>query len=290
MKNLGPDDPITLSAMFNLARTYLHVDEPEKSYELLVTVLKKREHFFGPEHPDTLMTRNELGMNLVTRKIRLHEAERLINSVHETRKRILGEEHAYTLWSANDLSKVWCELGRFEEAIALLEKTKPVVSRTLGEKHAGLTMTKANLAKVYILSGRWDSAKTLIREVREVVPERHPDRVYTEWGHAYVLFHHEGKVKEAEEVCHKVLSLVSGTKDHASVDASVLKTVELLLLIYRSQGKEIEFDELRKKYPDVIVKQELEGSVGASSQSSKDSRGGGSHPLGLRARGSSRTF
>ena len=282
-RHLGPDDPLTLSAMFNLARTYMHVDEPEKSYQLLVTVLSKREHFFGPEHPDTLMTRNELGMNLVVRKTRLHEAERLVRSVLESRKKVLGEEHAYTLWSANDLSKVWCELRRFDEAIALLEKTKPIVKRTLGEEHAGMTMTKANLAKVYILSDRWDSAKKLIRELRQVVPDGHPDRVYTEWGHAYVLFHHEGNAKEAEEACHKVLSWVSGTKEQESVNANVLKTIELLLRIYQSQGRIAEFEELRQKYPDAPVKQ-------GTGQPSICPQAEDSRPVGLRARGSSHTF
>jgi len=64
----GADDPLTLTAMFNLARTYLHADEHERSEELLREVLAKREYFFGSEHPDTLMVRNELGMSLCAQK------------------------------------------------------------------------------------------------------------------------------------------------------------------------------------------------------------------------------
>ena len=35
---------------------------------------------------------------------------------------MLGEEHAYTLWSVNGLSKIYCELRRFDEAVAVSKK------------------------------------------------------------------------------------------------------------------------------------------------------------------------
>lgn len=63
---LGLDDPITLNAMFNLARMYLHLGQHVKSHDLLVHVFQKRMHFFGPDHPATLMVRNELGVCVST--------------------------------------------------------------------------------------------------------------------------------------------------------------------------------------------------------------------------------
>ncbi|RHZ64670.1 hypothetical protein CDV55_104521 [Aspergillus turcosus] len=149
-KYLGPEDPLTLNAMFNLARTYLHLGELVKSHDLLVHVLQKRMHFFGPDHPDTLMVRNELGMNLCAQKIRLSEAENHVRGALESRRRVLGEEHAYTLWSVNDLSKIYCELGRFAEAARILEEILPIAKRTLGEDHVGMIMTKGNLCRAYI--------------------------------------------------------------------------------------------------------------------------------------------
>jgi hypothetical protein len=104
-KDLGHDDPLTLNAIFNLARTYFHLGEHSKSYGLLLQVQEKRTHFFGPDHPDTLMVRNEIGMCLCAQRVRLDESERHVHSVLESCKRVLGEEHAYTLWSVNDLSR-----------------------------------------------------------------------------------------------------------------------------------------------------------------------------------------
>ncbi|KAK8058355.1 hypothetical protein PG994_008803 [Apiospora phragmitis] len=132
---LGRDDPITLSAMFNLARTYLHIGRHEESYRLLSHVLHRRLHYFGPSHPETLMAKNELGMNLCAQKTRLHEAQSLVLEVVEERKRVLGEDHAYTLWSINDLLKIYCELKQPHQAAVLLEDIVPIVERTLGPRH-----------------------------------------------------------------------------------------------------------------------------------------------------------
>lgn len=172
---LGLDDPITLNAMFNLARMYLHLGQHVKSHDLLVHVFQKRMHFFGPDHPATLMVRNELGVCLYIQKVKLDEAEYHVHGALEARKRVLGEEHAYTLWSVNDLSKIYCEFRRFDEAAHILE-ILPIVERTLGESHVGMTMTRSNLCRAYSHGDNWSDVSKLIRENREVVP-RKPSRL-----------------------------------------------------------------------------------------------------------------
>ena len=132
-RRLGPEDPLTLNAMFNLARTYLHLGEEEKTRQLLVWVLRLQKRFFGMKHPETLMTRNELGMLLCASRKHLLAAQRLVENVLQTRRQILGEEHAYTLWSVNDLSKIYVETGRADKAVAILEDIIPIVKRTLGD-------------------------------------------------------------------------------------------------------------------------------------------------------------
>ncbi|CAJ2500089.1 Uu.00g029420.m01.CDS01 [Anthostomella pinea] len=250
MQKLGPDDPLTLSAMFNLSRTYLHVGDLDKSYELLVEVHRKRKHYFGYEHPDTLMTRNELGVNLCAQRTRLDEAEELVRGALESRKRVLGEEHAYTLWSVNDLSKIYCELRRFAEATDILEEIIPIVKRTLGNDHAGMFMTKSNLTRAYILRQKWKEARELLVELREVVPSDHPDRLHAEYGYAFVLYH-EGELEEAEECCKRLLKNVEETNVLGSDSARVIATVEILSEIYLADQRDEELVELRLRYPRV---------------------------------------
>lgn len=246
----GPDDPVTLNAMFNLARTYLHLEKQQKGEMLLKEVLTKREHFFGNDHPDTLMARNELGMNKCAQK-ELSEAESLVRGVLEARKRVLGEEHAYTLWSVNDLSKVYSAQGRNEEAAAILEDIIPTVVRTLGENHVGMFMTKGNLSRAYIRNGEWEKAGSHIKWLRAEVPQDHPDWVLAEWGYAYYVLHQNDDVDAAEACCRRIMSKVFDTKLLSLNDPRVAATAEMLLRIYEEQGKIEEIEELKKRFPNV---------------------------------------
>ncbi|KAG9249104.1 hypothetical protein BJ878DRAFT_151483 [Calycina marina] len=198
LERLGPDDPLTLTAMFNLGRTYHHIGQVDRSHGLLVMVLKKRRAFFGPDHPETLMARNELGMNLLARKRHLAAAEQLVVKVIEARKRILGEEHAYTLWSVNDLSKILCERGRPAEAVFRLESIIPVVQRTLGGDHVGMNMTKGNLARAHIKCQRWSDAEFVLSQMLDHIKDDHPDWFETMHGYVHVQIQ-QGKTSQATQ-------------------------------------------------------------------------------------------
>ena len=246
-KNLGPDDPITLNATFNLARTYLHLGDCRKGHELLVLVVRKRKKFFGPDHPDTLMARNELGMSY--RALRqMAIAERLLTNVLESRKRILGEEHAYTLWSVNDLSKILCDRGRPEKAVSMLEEIIPVVIRTLGEEHVGMVLTNSNLARAYALCKRWNDAEVLLRKLTADIPSNHPD-----WIHAMSGYVHAraklGRSEETEEDCDKMLNVITETKLLPLDNPQTLAIAGLLLGIYHAQGHSDKVLALQKRIP-----------------------------------------
>ena len=247
LKRLGPDDPKTLDAMFNLARTYLHLGYLEKSYELLVVVLRKRKRLFGPDHPDTLMTRNELGMALCARKLHLAIAQRLVTNVLDARRRVLGEEHAYTLWSVNDLSKVLCERGRPTEASKMLEEVLPVVIRTLGEKHVGMTMTKSNLTRAYFLSERWSEAEELLRQTLALMGNDHPDWVHAMSGYVHVQIQ-LGRLSEAEDNCKNVLEHISQRKLLTMDHPRTLAIAEQLAQIYEATARHDEAVVLKAAY------------------------------------------
>ncbi|KAK5661095.1 hypothetical protein OQA88_10985 [Cercophora sp. LCS_1] len=253
-QRLGSDDPLTVSAMFNLGRTYLHLgNRGEEALRLLRHALARRTHFFGPNHPDTLMSLNELGVALYAGRQDLEEAEELVRRAWETRKRVLGEEHAYTLWSANDLSKVLVELKRFEEARVLLEETAVMVGRTLGDDHVGMIMTKGNLSRVCVRCGDWKRAKELLTDLDGVVPAEHPDRLHLEWGWAYVKLYHDDDLDGAREHCEKVLKTVTETKVLAADNPRVLDTAEMLLRIYHGEERTEDIERLKRTFPSIGV-------------------------------------
>lgn len=247
-QNLGSEDPLTLNAMFNLARTYLHLGEQQLSHNTLLRVLRKRKRLFGLNHPDTLMTRNELGMSLCAQKKHLKAAQRLVANVLQARKRIMGEEHAYTLWSVNDLSKVLCERKRGLEAAELLESIVPVVTRTLGDEHVGMTMTRSNLARAYVLCERWTDADHLLRELLKVIPSGHPDRINTMSGLVHVEIR-MGRLDEAERDCLALLDLISTKKILPPDSPRTVAINEQLLEIYTLQNRTSDMEILKKRLP-----------------------------------------
>jgi tetratricopeptide (TPR) repeat protein len=249
-KRLGPDDPLTLNAMFNLARTYFHLGEEAKAHQLLVWVLRLQKRFFGMRHPDTLMTRNELGMLLCAGRRHLFAAQRLVENVLQARKQILGDEHAYTLWSVNDLSKIHVEMGRPDEAIKILEEIIPVVIRTLGEDHVGMAMTKSNLAKAYCASGRWKEAEEIIRPLLANIPHDHPDWIHNMYACAYIKFK-LGKREEAERYCVETINKATQKKSISLSDPRIVTTAELLSSIYQLQGREDRLEAIRRRFPSI---------------------------------------
>lgn len=264
-QRLGPDDPLTVSAMFNLGRTYLHLgNRHDEALGLLRHALARREHFFGPNHPDTLMAVNELGVALCAGRQQLDEAEALVRRAWETRKRVLGEEHAYTLWSANDLSKVLIERKRFGEARALLEEVAVMVQRTLGDHHVGMAMTKGNLTRACVLCGDWKRARELLVDLEKIFPvekyKDHPDRLHLEWGWAYVKLYHDDDLEGAKAHCEAVLRAVSKTQILAAENPRVLDTAEMLLRIYEGESRDEDIQRLKQDFPGV-GKEELRSSV-----------------------------
>jgi tetratricopeptide (TPR) repeat protein len=249
-KRLGPDDPLTLTAMFNLARTYQHLRDQRSSRALLRQVLRKRKLFFGLDHPDTLMARSELGMSFCVAGEHLPAAERLVSNVLAARKRILGEEHAYTLWSLNDLAKVLTTRQRPYEAIEILEKVLPIVRRTLGEVHLGMSMTKANLTQAYVRAQRWGEAEALLKDLLQIVPKDHPDYIVATLGYIYVLTA-TARTAEAEADCLRVLDVISKEKVSSVDSPRTVAIAEQLALIYMKQERQSELEALRARYPSI---------------------------------------
>lgn len=249
-KSLGRDDPITLTAMFNLARTYLHLGYHKKSYDMLVWVLKKRKHFFGPDHFETLQARSELGVNLCAQKRHLAVAERLLANVLESRRRILGEEHAYTLWSVNEYSKVLCLRKRVVEAVKILEGILPVVTRTLGDKHAGMFMTKANLVRAYGLLKRWREAEEVLEWLLKYLPKDHPDAIFAMYGLAFVNYSLDRK-DDAKRICIETLEKIEKGKILTLDDPRSVEAAQLLFCVYREQGRLVEAQILKRKFPGI---------------------------------------
>ena len=77
--------------------------------------LAARERVLGPDHPDTLTSRNNLAVAYQDAG-RLDEAISLHEQTLAARERVLGPDHPDTLASRNNLALAYQDAGRTSEA------------------------------------------------------------------------------------------------------------------------------------------------------------------------------
>lgn len=114
----------------------------------------------GPDHPDTLFSRNNLA-GAYESAGRLDEAITLYKQVLTDRTHILGPDHPDTLTARNNLASAYRDVGNFSQAIALFEQNLADRLRVLGPDHPDTLTARNNLAYAYEPVGRLNEAITL---------------------------------------------------------------------------------------------------------------------------------
>jgi hypothetical protein len=85
----------------------------------------------------------------------------------ETRKRMLGTEHPFTLTSMTNLASTYSNQGQWKEAEELEVQVMETRERMLGTEHPSTLNSMANLAITYRNQGRWKEAAELAVHVIE---------------------------------------------------------------------------------------------------------------------------
>jgi serine/threonine protein kinase/tetratricopeptide (TPR) repeat protein len=117
----------------------------------------------GPDHPDTLMSMNNLA-NSYDDLGRDAEALRLREETLELRQAKLGPDHLDTLKSMNNLANSYADLGRHAVALKLREETLELCKAKLGPDHPLTLDSMHNLANSYGAHGRHADALKLNEE------------------------------------------------------------------------------------------------------------------------------
>jgi len=136
------------------------------------------ERILGPDHPDTMNTRNSLAAAYLAAG-RRSEAVPLFERTLADRERTLGLNHPDTLISRNNLAAAYQDAGRVAEAISLLQLTLAARERLLGSGHPVTLNSRGNLAAAYRAAGRSDEAIPLLEQTlagrKRVLGASHPD-------------------------------------------------------------------------------------------------------------------
>mgnify|MGYP000960945088 CR=1 FL=1 len=125
------------------------------------------EEVLGPDHPDTLVSRNNLASAYESAG-RLGEAITLFEEVLADRVRVLGEDHPDTLASRSNLAGAYESAGRLGEAIPLYEQVLADRVRVLGDDHPHTLTSRNNLAHAYQAAGRHHEAINLFKDTLKV--------------------------------------------------------------------------------------------------------------------------
>ncbi|WP_454921529.1 tetratricopeptide repeat protein [Actinomyces naeslundii] len=118
----------------------------------------------GPDHPDTLASRNNLA-GTYRDAGRLDKAIALYEQTLEDSIRVLGSDHPGTLTSRLNLAGAYQAAGRLDEAITLYEQVFSGRSRVLGPDHRSTLTARDKLAGIYREAGRFDEAITLKKQI-----------------------------------------------------------------------------------------------------------------------------
>jgi DNA-directed RNA polymerase specialized sigma24 family protein len=136
------------------------------------------EQWMGPDHPDTLNSRNSLGAAYLSAG-RAAEAIPLFEQTLAVRERELGPDHPDTLTSQNNLAAAYQDAGRPAEAIRLYELNLAARERELGADHPRTLNSRGNLADAYREAGRVTDAIPLLEQTladrERVLGPGHPD-------------------------------------------------------------------------------------------------------------------
>ena len=163
---------------------------------------------YGPEHPNTLSSRNNLA-NALDDQGKHAEAEAEHRAVLTSRERVLGPEHPDTLASRNNLAVALRAQGKNAEAEREHRAILALRQRVLGPEHPETLASRNNLALALSDQGQHAEAKAEDRariaiEERILGPE-HPDTMTSRNNLAFTLYV-QGQHAEAEKEHRTVLA------------------------------------------------------------------------------------
>lgn len=242
-EQFASDPLIKAKLMQTLAITLRELGLLEEAFVPQTTALTIRQRELGDEHPDTLISLDELG-SLQMDKGEFNKAEDCYRKVLDSRRRILGEDQPETLSSINNLAVVLRKSGKLQEAEVLYLDVLARRRELLGEEHPDTLNSLSNLGKLRQTQGRLSEAEACFREaVDKYRNVRGPeDLMYIEslssLGDLLVV---ADKLAEAESVYLEVLekrSRILGG-EHPKTLAAMSKMSTLL----QAQGKIKEAEE-----------------------------------------------
>jgi tetratricopeptide (TPR) repeat protein len=145
---------------------------------LLRDALAIHEKAFGPEHPDTAESLNNLATLLLDQGD-FAGAQPLFERALAIREKTLGPEHLHMVTNLNNLAALLAAQGDFAGARPLVERALAICEKTLGPEHPDTAQTLSNLGGLLEHQGDFAGARPLLERAlalrEKALGLEHPD-------------------------------------------------------------------------------------------------------------------
>ena len=227
--------------------SFLYLGYPKKGAELCEAAHKLYFDHRGPDHPDTLVSMNNLA-NSYSALGRHAEALKLREDTLRLRKATLGTDDPLTLSSMHNLAVSYHDLGRPAEAFELLQETLALQKIKLGPEHHETLQSMNHLAVGYHDVGRLAESLELLKETLALQKTKlgpdHPDTLAS-MSNLAVSYYALGRYADALELNQAVLP---ARKAKLGVDhPDTLSSMNNLGSCYIALGRHAEALELREE-------------------------------------------
>ncbi len=250
LATMDPIDKETIGCGNNAGMQYRLAHQPEKSIEVLSSVVEQSAALLGADDPATIMTNLSLARTMKDAG-RIQDAARLSTTVLQDSIRLLGEENGISCDARACQAEVLMKQGRFAEAESMARDLFGVMKDSPLANNLRLALSANMIAEAQLRQGNSLGAKQLLGAISGSLNDEHPMHTLTAatnilLGEALLA---EGDAMSAEEPLLKGNNSLQAVRDKLSVDDAqrLQQSNELLVQLYESTGNAERADEFRSR-------------------------------------------
>ena len=156
-----------------IGKTYLGLGQYSRAAEILAKAFEFRKVLLGPDHPDTLLTRNGLGTAYMAAG-RLSVAIPLLEETLRLESKRIGPDTDAPLRIRNALASAYQANGDFARATSQFEEIHKLTTALFGAEDRQTITVRNNLALAYERDGRPAKAIPLLEETMRLPQDKLP--------------------------------------------------------------------------------------------------------------------
>lgn len=214
---------------------------------LLHRALAMREKVPGPEHADTTVSLNNLGL-LYHAQGKYEQAEPLYIRALQVREMLLGTDHPDTAIILHNLAALYHAQGKYEQAESTYQQALQIREQTLGPEHPDTAISLDSLAVLYADQGKYGQAELLGRRVlaikEQILELDHPD-IAVSLSNLAGFYHAAGKYAGAVPLYQRARAIFE--KVLGPLHLHTATSLDNLAGLYADQGNYIQAEILSRQ-------------------------------------------